>query len=184
MNLLIIGLFIFCLAHLALRFEFIQKLKLKLGYTFKGIFSIISLIGLLLIIFGYAQFRPIAPDLYIAPKWGKHLNYLFTLIAMIMLVATYSKGKIAAFLKHPMLSAVKFWALGHLIANGDLASIITFGSFLTWAIISRILQPKTARENIAWGRKDEAAIAFGILLWITIGMKLHPILFGVIAIGG
>lgn len=185
MNNLILGLIIFLGSHLALRAKFIQDFKAKIGQMpFKGIFSIFSLVGLILIIVGYSQFRPIAPELYIAPKWGKHLNYLFTLVSMIMLVSGYLKGKIAAILKHPQLNAIKFWAFGHLIANGDLASFILFASFLGFAIISRVLQPKTEKVAVKWGRNDEASIAFGILLWIAIGYKLHPILFGVNPFGG
>ena len=185
MNNLIIGLVIFLGAHLFLRTKLTQNIKEKIGaMPFKGIFSIISLVGFVLIIIGYGQYRPIAPELYLAPKWGKHLNYLLTLVSMIMLVSGYLKGKIAAIIKHPQLNAIKFWAFGHLIANGDLASFILFASFLGWAIISRILQPKSERQNVPWGRNDEASIAFGILLWITIGYKLHPILFGVNPFGG
>lgn len=185
MNNLILGLVIFIGAHLSLRTKFTQNIKEKIGaMPFKGIFSIISLVGLVLIIIGYSKFRPIAPELYIAPKWGKHVNFLFTLISMIMLVSGYLKGKIAATLKHPQLNAIKFWAFGHLIANGDLASFILFASFLSFAIISRILQPKTEKVPVKWGRNDEASIAFGILLWIAIGYKLHPILFGVNPFGG
>jgi uncharacterized membrane protein len=184
MSVLIIGLLIFCGAHLSLRLPQIQTLKQKMGMPFKGLFSIISLIGFITIIIGYSQFRPIAPELYNAPKWGKHLNYLFTLIAMILMVATYMKGKISSTLKHPQLNGVKFWAAGHLFANGDMASFILFATLLAWAIISRILQPKNPIEKLKWCRNDEASIAFGILLWITIGMKLHPILFGVSAFGG
>lgn len=185
MNYLIFGLFIFLVSHLSLRTQFVQNLKTKIGaMPFKGLFSLISLAGFILLIIGYGQYRAIAPDLYIAPKWGKHVNYLFTLIAMILFVASYLRGKIADITKHPQLNGVKFWAFGHLLANGDMASVILFGSFLIWAIISRVLQPKTERQNVKWGRNDEAAIAFGILVWITIGMKLHELWLGVNAFGG
>lgn len=185
MNLLIIGLIIFLGSHLLLRAPFIGAIKAKIGaMPFKGLFSLIALAGFIIMIVGYAGFRPNAPELYAPPSWGKHVNYLLTLIAMILFVASYMKGKISDTLRHPQLNAVKFWAFGHLLSNGDLASFILFASFLGWAIISRILQPKTPRQNLVWCRNDEGAIAFGILLWVTFAFKLHALWFGANPFGG
>jgi len=177
---LIVGLVIFLGAHLALRLVGVRaKIESKIGkMPFKGIFSIVALLGFVLLIMGYGEYRPDAPEMYSPPEWGKYANYLLTLVSIILFLASYMAGKIKAMVVHPQLAGVKAWALGHLLANGDVASVILFGSFLVWAIVTRILYGKAERVNVAWNRRDEGAIAFGILVWVAIGYKLHPILFG------
>ncbi|KAF0111555.1 MAG: NnrU family protein [Hyphomonadaceae bacterium] len=180
MEKLVLGLVIFLGGHLALRLTGLrEKVEAKIGkMPFKGLFALVALVGFVLLIMGYAAYRPTAHDLYTAPSWGKYANYLLTLVSIILFLASYMAGKIKATLVHPQLAGVKAWALGHLLANGDAASVILFGSFLAWAIVTRILYGKATRENVAWNRRDEGAIAFGILVWVAIGYKLHPILFG------
>ena len=104
--------------------------------------------------------------------------------AFVLLVATYLPGNIRAKLKHPMLVAVKLWAFAHLLANGDLKSILLFGSFLAWAVIARIgLKRQERREGRApqtasW-RNDVLALVIGTVLYGLFGSVLHPILIGV-----
>lgn len=177
---LIIGLIIFLGSHLALRATGLRAtIEGKIGkMPFKGLFSLVALVGFVLLIVGYMDYRPIAPELYAPPTWGKYVNYLLTLLAMILFLASYMAGKIKAMVVHPQLAAIKAWSLGHLLSNGDAASVILFGSFLAWAVITRILYGKAERQNVAWNRRDEGAIAFGILVWIAVGYKLHPVIFG------
>ncbi|MEK7660934.1 MAG: NnrU family protein [Pseudomonadota bacterium] len=183
MEKLIIGLVIFLGGHLALRLTGPRaKIEAKIGkMPFKGLFALVALTGFVLLIMGYAAYRPNAPEIFAAPSWGKYANYLLTLVSIILFLASYMPGKIKAMTVHPQLAGIKAWALGHLLANGDAASVILFGSFLAWAIVTRILYGKAVRENVAWNRRDEGAIAFGILIWVAIGYKLHPVLFGVSA---
>ncbi len=183
MGLMLIGMAVFFTAHLSLRLAPIQGLKAKMGMPFKGLFSVFALTGIILIIMGFSQFRPIATDVFIAPNWAKHLNYVFTIAAFILFVASYMKGRISCTLKHPQLIGVALWAFGHLLANGDLASVILFGGFCAWAILTIMLQPKTAIEPLKWCRNDEASIAFGLLGWVAMAFKLHPLWFGVVVIG-
>jgi len=151
---------------------------------FMAVYSLISLAGFVLIIMGYGEMRP-AEVLYPAPTWGRHLNYLLMPIALIALAAAYMpKGHIAKTLKHPMLVAVKIWALGHLLANGELNGVILFGAFLAYGVIARIAAKKrgdigagaVAQPNVV-GDVLSAIVGLGafaaLLLW------LHPILFGV-----
>lgn len=180
MEKLILGLAIFLGSHLALRLTGLRaKIEGKIGkMPFKGLFALVALAGFIVLIIGYGAYRPNAAELYAAPAWGKYANYLLTLVSIILFLASYMAGKIKAMVVHPQLAGVKAWALGHLLANGDAASVILFGSFLVWAVITRILYGKATRENVAWNRRDEGAIAFGILVWVAVGYKLHPILFG------
>ena len=180
MNNLLLGLFIFLGSHLFLRTPIAIAIKSKLNiYVFRAIFSILSLAGLIFIIMGYSAYRPIAPIIYNPPIFTKHINFLLMYAAFICLLATFIGSKIKAVLVHPMIIAIMIWSFGHLLANGDLASIILFGSFLIWAVIARFAQPKTEKSNAKWGRGDEGAIAFASVLWVAMFKWLHQIWFGV-----
>ena len=103
-----------------------------------------------------------------------------------LLFAAYLPGKIKAKVRHPMLAAIKFWALAHLIANGDLASIILFGSFLAYAVLDRILlkrraggEPVLAASEAEARRNDLISIGAGLALYVAFLFWLHPLLIGV-----
>src|SRR5450830_691960 len=105
----------------------------KIGY------ALVSLLGLALIVWGFAHYRAAGMiDLWHPPKALKHVTMALMLPAVILVVASYVRGRIYTALKHPMLSGVKLWAAAHLLVNGDLGSIILFGSFLAWAVFDRI----------------------------------------------
>lgn len=186
MTLFLAGLAVFFGAHLFSTFRSREEgrdLKQKLGYaTYMGLYSLISLIGLVLIVQGYAAMRP-SEVLYVPPVWMQHINLLLMVPALILLVASnMPAGKIKVATKHPMLAAVKLWALGHLLANGELNSVILFGSFLVYAVIDRIAVKKRGDNgpagpgDVKW---DIAAVVVGLALYGAIMMWLHPILFGV-----
>jgi len=101
--------------------------------------------GLVLIVWGFAHYRATGwIDVWYPPKALKHITVALMLPAVILVVASYLRGRIYLTLKHPMLAGVKLWAAAHLLANGDLGSIILFGSFLGWAVFDRIsLKPST-----------------------------------------
>jgi uncharacterized membrane protein len=104
--------------------------------------------------------------------------------AFIFLVAAYAPGRIKAAVKHPMLAAIKIWALAHLLANGDLAGIILFGSLLAYAVYDRIAlkhrQPTELIETPGPGtpRNDVIAVVVGILFYAVFLIWLHPLLIG------
>src|SRR5438132_5523675 len=105
----------------------------KIGYT------LASFAGLALIIWGCAKYRATGRiDVWNPPTALKHISVALMLPAVIMVVASYIRGRIYTTLKHPMLTGIKLWAAAHLLANGDLGSIILFGSFLAWAVYDRI----------------------------------------------
>src|SRR5512139_1617412 len=106
----------------------------------KGVYSIASLAGFVLIVGGYAAARA-APDpvvLYQPPFWLRHVAMLVMLPVFPLLLSAYLPGRIKAAVKHPMLAATKAWALAHLLANGMLADLLLFGGFLLWAVVDRI----------------------------------------------
>ena len=188
---LILGLVIFFGAHLFSAFRSRapgKDLKVKLGYgPYMGLYSLVSIAGFVLIIWAFGAARP-APILYQPPVWMAHLNLVLMLPAMILLAAAYAPaGRIKKAAKHPMLAAVKIWALGHLLANGELNSVLLFGSFLAYGVIDRIALKK--RGDIGPGPDapvsamgDVAALVIGTAAFAAILLWLHPILFGVAAL--
>ncbi|MEO0981677.1 MAG: NnrU family protein [Pseudomonadota bacterium] len=160
----------------------------RIGYLpYMGLISLGSLAGLVLMIWGYGAARP-SEILYQAPEWGRHVNLALMLPAIILLVAAYvPSGHIKALVKHPMLAALKVWALGHLLANGELNSVLLFGSFLVFGVVDRIAVKRRgdngpapdAPKNVVG---DVAAVIVGVAAYLAITYYLHPILFGVPAV--
>jgi uncharacterized membrane protein len=157
---------------------------------YKGLYSLLSLAGLVLIVYGFAQYRATGLiDIWSPPAWTRHLAALLVLSAVICIVAAYITGNIKRVLKHPMLVGVKLWATAHLIANGDLGSIILFGSILGWAVFDRIsLKHRTDPGGLAipiggWPR-DVVAIVVGVVVYLGLGLWFHPYVIGVPAFTG
>lgn len=190
MTYLIAGIVIFFGVHLFSAFrsrEPGKDLRQKLGYVpFMGLYSLVAIFGFVLIVWGFGESRP-ATIIWQLPTGLQHLNMLFQLIALPVLMAAYMPtGHIKKTLKHPMLVAVKVWALGHLLANGELNSIILFGSFLAYGVIDRIAvkkrgdngPPAHVKPNIMG---DVLSVVVGLGAYGAIAFWLHPILFGVAA---
>lgn len=191
MTLFLVGLAIFFGLHIYSAFRSRHAeydLKKRVGYgPFMSVYSVISLIGFGLIIYGYGATRGMG-ILYAPPIWMQHINLVLMIPALILLVASQlPPGRITKAAKHPMLLAVKLWALGHLLANGELNSLILFGSFLAYAVFDRIMVKR--RGDIGPGpdvvldaKMDAIALVAGLGAWAAIAFWLHPILFGVPAI--
>jgi uncharacterized membrane protein len=155
----------------------------KIGY------SLLSALGLVLIVWGFAHYRATGwIDVWYPPKAMKHIAVTLMLFAVILVVASYIRGRIYSTLKHPMLAGVKLWALAHLLANGDLGSIILFGSFLAWAVFDRISlkhRSDAGAPPIPVGgiRNDLVAVAVGIVAYLGLAFAFHPYVIGVPVIG-
>jgi len=130
MTLLIIGIAAFLSLHVVPTFpDLRERLVARLGEgPYKGLFALLSVASFILLVYGFAK-APLI-QLWSPPSWTRWVAIVLMLPAFIFLVAGYVPGQIKAKLKHPFLVAIKTWALAHLIANGDLASIVLFGSFL------------------------------------------------------
>jgi uncharacterized membrane protein len=191
MFLLILGLVVFLGTHaFTMARERRAALIGRLGEgPYKGLYSLLSLIGIVLIAYGFGQYR--AGDwinVWYPPVWTRHLALTLNIFAFIFLAAAYIPGHIKRALKHPMLAAVKIWVLAHLLANGDLGSILLFGSILAWAVMARI-SAKRRRDEVrdhagpavepAGWRNDAIAVAVGLVAWFAFARWLHPWLIGV-----
>jgi uncharacterized membrane protein len=133
----------------------------------RGLYSLVSIVGFVLLVWGYGLARPEAPVLYEPPIWMKHVTALLMVLAFVSLaIYAVPAGRLKPMLKHPMLVSVKIWALAHLLANGDLASILLFGAFLVWAVFDRISVKRRAAPIPAAGPvvNDVLAIVAGLVV--------------------
>jgi uncharacterized membrane protein len=195
---MIVGLALFLGAHTLttqreLRARFVASLGeggYKIGY------ALVSIAGLALIVWGFAHYRATGmidvwegacPPMVL--KILKHITVALMLPAVIMVVASYIRGRIYTVLKHPMLAGVKLWAVAHLLANGDLGSIILFGSFLGWAVFDRIsLKRRTDSGGppipVGGVGNDLIAVAVGFIAYLALAFAFHPVVIGVPVMGG
>ncbi len=151
---------------------------------YKGLFSLVALAGIVLISYGFGQYRASgAIEVWHPPTWTRHIAVALMLPAVICVVAAYIRGDIQRVLKHPMLVGVKLWALAHLIANGDLGGIILFGSVLAWAVFDRITLKRRGDSGApaipSGGRRNDIiAVVVGTLVYLALGFWFHPYLIG------
>ena len=144
---------------------------------YKGLMSLVSLAGLILVGYGFGQYRADGwIDVWSPPRWTYYVTQILMWPASIFVVAAYIRGNIWRALKHPMLVGVKTWALAHLISNGDLGSIVLFGSFLAWAVYDRITlkhrtDPGAPPIPVRGHRNDAIAFVVGTLLYL--GARPH-----------
>jgi uncharacterized membrane protein len=191
LGVMILGLALFLGAHsLPTQRELRARAIASLGEGgYKAGYALVSLAGLVLIAWGFAHYRATGwVDLWDPPKALKHITVALMLPAVILVVAAYIRGHIYTAVRHPMLSGVKLWAGAHLLANGDLGSIILFGSFLGWAVFDRVsLKWRTDAGAPAiavggWGN-DAIALAVGIVAYLALAFAFHPVVIGVPVIG-
>jgi uncharacterized membrane protein len=155
----------------------------KIGY------ALVALLGLALIVWGFADYRATGwIDVWHPPKAFKHIAVALMLPAVILVVASYLRGRIYTALKHPMLAGVKLWAAAHLLANGDLGSIILFGSFLAWAVFDRVSlkhRSDIGAPPIPVGGvgNDLIAVAVGVVAYLALAFVFHPVVIGVPVVG-
>ena len=155
--------------------------------AWKGLYTLVSVAGLVLIVYGYAVARQSSVVLYTPPSWLRHVALLLMLPVFPLLLATYLPGRIKTAAKHPMLLAIKFWALAHLLGNGTLADVVLFGGFLAWAVADRISVKRRPMRAVPSGAarpvNDVIALVGGLLIYAVIVLWLHTWLIGVSPLG-
>jgi len=187
----ILGLIIFLGAHVFVtRRNERAALVARLGeWPYRGLFSLVSIIGIVLIAYGFASYRAAGPiAVWHPPAWTRHIVVTLMWPASILIVAAYIPGNIKRVLKHPMLAGVKTWAFAHLCANGDLGGIILFGAVLAWAVYDRITlkhrsDPGAPPIPVGGGRNDIIAIIVGTIVYLALGLVFHPVVIGLPAFG-
>jgi uncharacterized membrane protein len=155
----------------------------------KGAYSVVSLAGFALIVWGYGLARAEPVVLWSPPAWTRHLAALLTILSFVLLAAAYVPGtRIKAAVGHPMVLGVKVWAFAHLVSNGTLADVLLFGAFLAWAVAdyaSARRRDREARRTYAAGPvgRDLIAVVAGLAAWAVFALWLHAWLIGVRPLG-
>jgi uncharacterized membrane protein len=152
--------------------------------TWKALFSLVSVVGFVMLVHGYGVARSDAPVLYDPPLFMRHVAALVMLPVFPLLLAAYLPGRISTAVKHPMLTATKAWALAHLLANGSAADVLLFGGFLAWAVADRIAAGKRPAARRTPGApparwNDAIAVLGGLALYVLFIGWAHQRLFGV-----
>lgn len=188
MTLLIIGLLLFLGLHSLRIFADAwrsRQVALRGEGVWKGAYSLLALLGLLLIVLGYADARATPVSLWQPPLWTRHLAATLMLPVFVLWVAAYLPGnRLRARIGHPLVAGVKLWALAHLLANGTLADLLLFGAFLIWAALDYAsLRQRDRATGKTWPagslQRDLIAVALGLAAYAGFAIYLHPLLIGV-----
>ena len=188
MTLLILGLLLFLGVHSVRMVANDWRLRqvARLGDKgWKGLYSLVSIAGFVLLVYGFGQARLHPVLLYVPPLALRHLNALFTLVAFVLVVAAYvPRNHFKARLGHPMLAGTKTWAFGHLLATGMLHDVVLFGAFLLWAVFDFVVSRRRDRANgtvypAGTLRGDVVTIVIGVAAWALFAFVLHARWIGV-----
>jgi uncharacterized membrane protein len=190
MLILILGIILFLGTH---TFTTLRDRRARLveglgANTFKLLYSAVALLGFALIVWGFSLYRAEGMiPLWTPPAWGRTAAIVLMWFSFVALACSgKAPGRIRGWLRHPMLVGVKFWALAHLLANGDLGGLLLFGSFLAWAVYDRIAVKRRgdlgASRVPAFTRADGIALGAGTVAYVAM-IFLHPLLIGVPALG-
>lgn len=156
---------------------------------FKGVYSVLSLAGFVLLVWGYGQARQLGVMLWNPPTAMRHIAALLTLLAFVLWAASgVPRNQIKAKLHHPMVLSVKVWALAHLLANGSLADTVLFGSFLLWAVVLFATSRKRDRREqtvypAGTTNMTIVTVVAGLAFWAVFAFWLHRLLIGVSPLG-
>jgi uncharacterized membrane protein len=186
---LVLGLTLFIAIHvLPMRPDLRRGVVERYGEpAYKIAFSVVAIVGLLLIVAGFhkAQVMPGKnPQLWAPPLWGRHATMALMLPVFPLLIAAYLHGRITAAVRHPMVLAVKLWALAHLLVRGDAASVLLFGGLLAWAVVDRISLKRREAAGLVKVksgplRNDVVAVVGGLILYALFARWGHALLIGV-----
>jgi uncharacterized membrane protein len=154
---------------------------------YKALFAAASIAGFVLIVWGFGLAREAPVPLWAPPVWARHLTLLLMVPVFPLLLAAYLPGRIQSATRHPMLAAVKLWAVAHLIANGNLNDVLLFGSFLVWAVADRISLKRRVQPPVPGAppspANDVVAVLGGLALYAAFLFGLHRWLIGVSPLG-
>lgn len=184
MAILILGLILFLGGHAFTMWRPARAAAVnRLGEpAYKALYSLLALIGLALVVYGYGQYRAAGMiPVWQPPHWTRPITLLLMLPALILLPAAYIPSHLKAAVKHPMIAAVKTWAFAHLLVRGDLGSMLLFGAFLAWGVSARISMKRRAPDPVApagWGG-DALAALIGVALYAGVIVWFHPAVIGV-----
>jgi uncharacterized membrane protein len=182
---LIAGLVVFLGAHTFVTVRQARAVAMaRVGKpAYYALFGLTSLIGIALLACGFSIYRQTGwIDIWSPPAFLRHITVGLMWFSVVLVLAAYLPGHIKIRTKHPMLAGIKIWAFAHLLSNGDLGSILLFGSFLAWAVYARIAVKRrgapVTRTASGW-TNDIVAIVLGTFIYLALGYVFHPVMIGV-----
>ncbi len=183
---LVIGLVLFFAIHSVsiINAGWRDNMAQRLGLApWRVLYSLMSLGGLVLLIWGYGMARSDPVILYTSPSWLRYVNFLLMLFVFPLLIATYLPGKIRTTVKHPTFAAIKIWAFAHLLVNGRLADVLLFGCFLAWAVAGRISMKQRKQRPVmgvsAAPDNDLIAVLTGLGIYVLFFVVIHRWMTGI-----
>ena len=183
MSLLILGLAIFFCVHASTMARGARAgLVARFGEgTYKGAYSALSLLGIVLVVWGFAQYRGAGlTPLYAPPAFGRHIGPPLLLVSFILVAAANMKpGYIKSSLQHPFLVGIGLWAIAHLLMNGDQGGLLLFGAFLVYVVIDLVASFARGPRTMGppdW-RNDARAVVGGLVILLLFVFVVHPYVF-------
>jgi len=182
---LVLGLVVFLATHVFVTFRGQRaRLMMRLGTGYRALFGLVAIVGLALIVWGYGHYRAegLVP-VWSPPAFMRHITLGLMLIAVIVFTAYFIPSHIKMWTKHPMFAGIKLWAFAHLLSNGDLGSILLFGSFLAWGVYARIAAKRrgdlgATTAPTGW-TNDIIVVVLGVIVFLLLGYYFHPYAIGV-----
>jgi uncharacterized membrane protein len=160
---------------------------------YRGLYSLVAVIGFVLIVYGYGAYRSSGMEpVWSPPDWTRHVTFLLMLVAFVLLAAGHAPTHIRQFIRHPMITAVILWSIGHLLVRGDLGSIVMFGAFLAWGVVGLVAMLARAPDDVqgpppvkqARWQADLGIVVIGAAVYAAFVLWLHPLLIGVPLVKG
>jgi uncharacterized membrane protein len=190
MTVLILGLILFLGAHSVsiVAPAWRNAMHDRLGEAkWKGVYSLVSIVGFVLLVVGFGMARQNPVVLYAPPTWMRHLAMLLLVPVFPLFLATYLPGRIKSAAKHPTLLATKLWAFAHLLAAGRLADVVLFGAILAWAVADRISFKRRTQRALSGAKpspyNDVIAVVGGLAIYALLLLGGHRWLIGVSPLG-
>ena len=185
MTTLIIGLVLFLGVHSVsiVNAAWRDSVVARIGKgPWQGLYSLVAVAGLVLVVYGYGVARQDPVILYVPPLWLRHLTLVLMIPVFVLLLAPYFPGRIKTTARHPMLLAAKLWALAHLFANGTLADVALFGSFIAWAGMDRVSMKRREQREVPGASpskwNDLIVLALGLIIYAVLVGGAHLRLIG------
>jgi len=177
MTTLIIGLVLFLGVHSVsiVNAAWRDSVVARMGKgPWQGLYSLVAAAGLVLVVYGYGVARQDPVILYVPPLWLRHLTLGLMIPVFVLLLAPYFPGRIKTTARHPMLLATKLWALAHLFANGTLADVVLFGSFIAWAGMDRVSMKRREQREVPGASPSK----WNDLIVLVLGLIIYAVMVG------
>ena len=177
---LILGLALFAGVHLFPTFVSLRQTLIgRLGENgYKGLFTVVAVAGLVFMVIGKGDAD--VQQIWSPPAWGRTATSVMMLFSLSLFAAANMPTNIKRFTRHPMLWGLTLWSVGHLLANGDLASIVLFGGLGVYALLGMASANMRGalKQTVKYPVTKDAMVAVAGVVAYALFLFLHPYLTG------